>query len=294
MVLPEYHPFVSAEARDEYLLMYDEKAKKWPVPSETRMVETSFGKTFVRVSGPVGSPPLVLLHGLGSNSLYWAPLIEAWSEHYRTYAVDNIYYAGRSVYSREIEGPDDYVEWLDSLFRALGLGQVSLAGLSYGGWIAAEYAVCRPSRLRKVALIAPAATILPLREEVTERMMQSFGGSPLDFLTWMCEDLAATEAGRKALEVMAAESALAGRSYPFKPVPPPAVLGDEELGHLRVPALFVAGEHEKNYLAKEAMARLNRVAPQVTAELVPGAGHDLLLVQRELVSKRILEFLTQP
>lgn len=57
MVLPEYHPFVSAEARYEYLLMYDEKAKKWPVPSETRMVETSFGKTFVQASGPVGAPP---------------------------------------------------------------------------------------------------------------------------------------------------------------------------------------------------------------------------------------------
>jgi len=296
MELPDYHPFVSAEAKTEYLEMYDAKATKWPVPSEPILVETSFGQTLVRISGPAGAPPLVLLHGLGGNSLSWTPFIKAWSQDFRTYAVDNVYYSGRSVYSREIEGPDDYVEWLDGLFRALGLDRgVSLVGMSYGGWIAGEYAVCRPSRLRKVVLIAPAATVLPLSEEVTERMMKSFSGSPMDFLAWMMEDyLAVTgEAGQKYFEATIAESALAGRCYHFKPVPAPTVLADEELEYLKVPLLFLVGEHEKNYMAGEAIARLKGVAPQVETELIPGAGHDLLLLQGELVSGKVLEFLKE-
>jgi hypothetical protein len=36
-----YHPFRSAEAKEKYLKLYDLRAKKWPVVSESRMVDTS-------------------------------------------------------------------------------------------------------------------------------------------------------------------------------------------------------------------------------------------------------------
>jgi pimeloyl-ACP methyl ester carboxylesterase len=34
------------------------------------------------------------------------------------------------------------------------------------------------------------------------------------------------------------------------------------------------------------------VAPQVQAEVIPGAGHDLSLVRARLVNQKVLEFLT--
>jgi len=60
-------------AKEKYLKSYDAWAKKWPVPSETRMVNTSFGSTFVRISGPAGAPAMVLLHGVAGNGLQWMP-----------------------------------------------------------------------------------------------------------------------------------------------------------------------------------------------------------------------------
>lgn len=72
-----YHPFRSAAAKDEYLAYYDEQARRWPVASESQLVGTSFGQTFVRVSGPEERPPLVLLPGDSENSLAWIPVIEA-------------------------------------------------------------------------------------------------------------------------------------------------------------------------------------------------------------------------
>ncbi len=57
-----YHPFRSTSAKEQYLKLYDMRAKKWPVDSETRFVDTSYGQTFVRMSGPVVAPQLVLLH----------------------------------------------------------------------------------------------------------------------------------------------------------------------------------------------------------------------------------------
>ena len=53
----------------------------------------------------------------------------------------------------------------------------------------------------------------------------------------------------------------------------------------------LVGENEKLYSAAEAVERLNRVAPQVRTEIIPGAGHDLTFVQTELVNRRIVEFL---
>jgi len=73
----------------------------------------------------------------------------------------------------------------------------------------------------------------------------------------------------------------------------PPVLTDDEWRSLRPPALFLVGEHEVIYSAEKAVRRLNRVAPGVTAEIVPGAGHDLTFVQAAWVNRRILELMKQ-
>jgi len=70
MEMSDYHPFRSPEAKIEYLRIYDERATLWPVASETRIVETSYGQTFVRISGRPDAPPLVLLPGAGAIPCY--------------------------------------------------------------------------------------------------------------------------------------------------------------------------------------------------------------------------------
>ena len=77
-----YHPFRSVAAKKEYLAFYDMRAKKWPVDSRTRSVDTSYGQTFVRMSGPVGAPPLVLLHGAGLTSSVWFANFAELSAHH--------------------------------------------------------------------------------------------------------------------------------------------------------------------------------------------------------------------
>src|SRR5512137_835358 len=121
MPLPAYHPFRSAKAKEAHLAVYDRRAQRWSLPSENRMVDTSYGQTFVRINGAANPRALVLLHGASANSLMWMRNVEALSARYRTYAVDNIYDYGRSVYTRPIRGAEDYVCWLDDLFTALGL-----------------------------------------------------------------------------------------------------------------------------------------------------------------------------
>ncbi len=115
--LSDHHPFRSAAKKQRYLAHYDARAERWPVVSETRMVDTSWGPTFVRISGPTDGPPLVLLPGANATSLMWETNIEAFSRDHRVYAVDNIFDFGRSVYIRNLETPADFVSWLDELRR---------------------------------------------------------------------------------------------------------------------------------------------------------------------------------
>ncbi len=100
MSAPDHHPFRSPAARARFLERYDRRAESWPVASEPAMIATSFGQTFVRVSGPAGAPPLVLLHGIGGSSLQWAANVAALSSGHRVFAVDHISDHGRSVSAR--------------------------------------------------------------------------------------------------------------------------------------------------------------------------------------------------
>jgi pimeloyl-ACP methyl ester carboxylesterase len=291
-----YHPFRSAEAKEKYLKLYDLRAKKWPIVSESRIVDTSYGQTFVRLSGPAGARPLVLLHGVSGNSLQWMPNIKALSGSFRTYALDNIYDNGRSIYARPMGSPDDFVNWLEELFGALNLGDnISLMGLSYGGWLTAQYALRFPSRLDKIVLIAPAGTVMPISFKWIVRALlcavphRHFTRS---FMYWLLENLARqSPSGKAYLEEFIDEAYLASRSFKPKRLVNPTVLKDEEWRRIKVPALYLVGENEKIYSARKAIQRLNEVAPQIKTELIPQAGHDLTIVQAEMVNNKVLGFL---
>lgn len=300
--LAPYHPFRSAEAKAEYLAHYDEAAKDWPVPSEGRMVDTSYGQTFVRISGPVDAPPLVLLPGAGTCSLMWTPGIEALSERHRTYAVDSLINTGcvgRSIYTRPIKGPDDTVNWLDELFNALDLGgNIYLLGASYGGWLASHCALHCPDRLSKIVLVAPAGTVLPFQEEYLRHSMSLYMTPGRDtyrrYFRWVFKDL--TRENSQMIEALVDDFLLSARCFaPPNPQEMPVLtaLSDEELQRINLPTLFLVGENEVLYSAQEAIQRLNEVAPHIQAEIIPHAGHDLLLVQTDIINQKMVAFLAQ-
>jgi len=263
------------------------------------MVSTAYGTTFVRVSGPASAPPLLLLHGAGGNSLQWMPNIGALSKSFRVYAVDNIYDYGRSVYTRIIKNPGDYVTWLDELFGALELGNnIHLMGLSYGGWLTSQYALRFPHRLDKIVLLAPVGTVLPLRAEWILRALLCALPHPYftkRFMYWLLEDSVRKDAAnRRMVDEWAEESYIALRGFKPKRMAHPTILTDAEWRHIKAPALYLVGENEKLYSAQKAVQRLNKVAPQVEAEVIPNAGHDLTIVQAELVNRKVVEFLERP
>jgi len=298
---PSY-PFRSERAKAEYEAYSLERAKAWPVPAETMFLETPSGRTFVRMSGRATDPPLVLLPGARVSSLMWTDTIAALSARHRTYALDIIGDAGFSVSRGEISKPEDFVDWLDEVLTVLVPGRpLSLMGISLGGSIAAQYAVRSPGRLRSVVLLAPAATVLPfafgffVRFTFLSLPILALGRSPLRrTCRWLFEDaVRGDDACRARVEQAMDDAQRVVRVFALRPPPWPPVLPDEAWQDFQVPCLFLVGENEKIYSAEAAVRRLNRVAPQVKAEIILGAGHDLTLVHPDLVTRKVLQFLTE-
>ncbi len=290
----EYYPYRTEEARDLCFRYLDSLAARlWPIVSEERMVPTTFGATFVRVSGPPAAPMLVLLHGAGTTSLMWAPNIEALSTEYRTVAVDQIGEFGKSVCAKPVQSLQDLIAWLDELIGTIETrGRVSVIGMSYGGALAAQYALHFPERLEKVVLLAPGATVLRPPAEFWIRLIAlgiARQRGLRAFFRWIFPDMARTDP--QWIDSTIEQLALNMRSVQRHKTPIPPVLTDAEWRSLRTPALFLAGAHEVIYDPEKAVRRLQRVAPQVTMEIIPGAGHDLTFVQTAAVNERILQFL---
>jgi pimeloyl-ACP methyl ester carboxylesterase len=289
-----YHPFVSEEAKLKYLAFYEEHARNWPVDSESRMVSTSFGQTFVRISGPKDAPPLVLLSGDSKNSLAWIPQVQALSENYRVYAVDNIYDNGRSIYSRPIEKPEDYVQWLDELFIELGLENINLVGFSYGGWQATLYALVRPERLNKLVLISSVGVINPRAMVLVRGMLYYFFPTEFmvtNYLYWFMPDAITKEKSKQVVDTMVTATLLSFETFKKRSFVNPTVISDDDWNNLKVPTLYLVGKNDVMYSAEKAMARLNEVAPNIITKLTTDAGHDLTFIKSNWVNDAILLFL---
>jgi pimeloyl-ACP methyl ester carboxylesterase len=169
-------------------------------------------------------------------------------------------------------------------------------GLSYGGWITSQYALHHPNRLEKVVLLAPAATVLPFQPEFLTRgilCLLPHRYFVRSMMSWMLEDAAKKDDDVRLFVEEAAENMFVGLRS-FKPIRlvNPTVLTEEQWQSIQVvPTLFLVGENEKLYSAHDAVMRLETVAPKINVELIPNAGHDLTLVQAELVNSKIVEFL---
>jgi len=312
-------PFKSEAAKQRYLALYDNEAAKWPIQSETRMVESKYGSTFVRISGPEEAPVIVFLPGKFTSCNMWIRNIEALSKNYRTYAVDTIDNYGRSLPVKPMASIRSYVDWMDHLFQQLKLQEINLVGQSFGGMLATQYALAHPERLNSLTLLAPAATVCKISPSMIWRAALSMLPHPYFtrvMFSWLFEGLLKEDASLKGSSINSHAHAAptphttganinnqkyferfidtiytASRCYqPSIPVRPP-LLTDKELQSIVTPTLFLVGEQEKVYSANDAVKRIKANLPQAETAIIKNCAHDLPITQADIVNHKIERFI---
>jgi pimeloyl-ACP methyl ester carboxylesterase len=108
------------------------------------------GRPTVIMHGGKG-PAFVYLHSTVGETMRWFPFYETWAKEFTVYAPTHPGF-GKSGGFDEIDTIEDMAFHYLELFDALGLEEVILGGVSLGGWIAAEFAVRWPERVKKLWL----------------------------------------------------------------------------------------------------------------------------------------------
>jgi len=114
-------------------------------------------------AGRRGAAPILLLHGVSpihANAAFLAPLAE-WG----AVTAPSHPGFGRSPRPDDFDTMYDLVRLYLSVLDDMPADNVMLIGFSFGGWIAAEVAVCRPRKLVRLVLVDPVGIKLGGREE---------------------------------------------------------------------------------------------------------------------------------
>lgn len=96
-----------------------------------------------------GGTPFVYLHSTLGESFMWLPYYQSLSKHFRVFVPTHPGF-GKSGGFDQITSIEDMAFHYVEMFDALGLDEVILGGVSLGGWIAAEFAVRWPERVKKL------------------------------------------------------------------------------------------------------------------------------------------------
>ena len=100
-------------------------------------------------------PPVVFIHGLSGCWQNWLENIPHFARHHRAIAVDLSGFGESELPREEISIPG-YGRFIDAFLGEIGVERGALVGNSMGGFIAAETAICHPSRVEKLVLVAAA------------------------------------------------------------------------------------------------------------------------------------------
>lgn len=114
---------------------------------EPETIDVAGRATVLRHAG--SGPAFVYLHSSLGESLRWLPFHQAWAKHFTLYSPLHPGF-GTSGGFDQIDTIEDMAFHYVEMFDALGLDEVILGGVSLGGWIAAEFAVRWPERVKKL------------------------------------------------------------------------------------------------------------------------------------------------
>jgi pimeloyl-ACP methyl ester carboxylesterase len=97
---------------------------------------------------------LLILHGWGSSAKNWAQVKDALEKKGYNVFLPDLPGFGESVLPTKPWSLDDYVDWLADFCEKNNLSQVFLLGHSFGGAIAAKFALKHPEKIKKLFLVA--------------------------------------------------------------------------------------------------------------------------------------------
>ncbi|KAI3686633.1 hypothetical protein L1987_80313 [Smallanthus sonchifolius] len=129
---------------------------KWfrSASNEPRFINT------VTFDSKEGSPTLVMVHGYAAAQGFFFRNFDALAQHFRVIAIDQLGWGGSSRPDFTCTSTEETEAWFIDSFeewrKAENLSNFILLGHSFGGYVAAKYALKHPEHVQHLILVGPA------------------------------------------------------------------------------------------------------------------------------------------
>ena len=222
-------------------------------------------------------PPFVFLHGAGTVTGFDCLLPLA--ERFRLIVPHHPGY-GAAADDPSIDDIHDYVRHYLDLLDLLELEELSLGGLSMGGYLAATFSIYQAQRVRRLVLAAPIGLRVPENPTV-----DIFSVPDEELLGYLAEDMSVFEGhvpmpptpeflAERYRESTSTARVFWKRVYDLK-LP-------RWLHRLTTPTLILWGEQDKLVPVEQAAVWAEYI-PEAEVRILPGVGHLIFDESREAV-----------
>jgi pimeloyl-ACP methyl ester carboxylesterase len=249
-------------------------------------------------AGRTNATPLVLLHGVGANSMHWRFQFAALSDAYRVIAWNAPGYLLSDALVKDWPGCRDYADALADFLAALDIGRVSLVGNSFGTRVAQCFALHYPGRVIKMAFTGTGIGQRAMAEEDKRRIIAAreaqiakggfaFGARVAALLGAKAppETAAIVQATLRGTNPRGFMQAIKLSLSDF--------YGPDVAGKFTFPVLLIQGNEDKiNPLEKNA-ALLIKALPQGRLEVLEGYGHLPEVEAPDLVNGMLRQFFAE-
>lgn len=233
--------------------------------------------------------PLVYFHSAGGS--FWSPFLERLSERFTVIAPTLPGFGGSEGLDR-IDTIHDLVFHAVDVLDALGLERAPVAGLSLGGWLAAELAVHHPRRVEKLVLLnavglyveeAPVPENFFLADPAEARRIL-FADPESAVAMAVIPDEPSDELLGEVLKAREATARVAWNPYFHDPKLP------SRLYRVKAPTLVVWAEEDRLVSLAHGKAYAKGIAG-ATLVTVPKTGHALPLEKPDETARIVVDFL---
>ncbi|GLT69163.1 hypothetical protein SLA2020_413370 [Shorea laevis] len=150
-----------------------------PPGSEVRWFRSASNKprfiNTVTFDSKEGSPTLVMIHGYGASQGFFFRNFDALASRFRVIAIDQLGWGGSSRPDFTCKSTEETEAWFIDSFeewrKAKNLSNFILLGHSFGGYVAAKYALKHPEHIQHLILVGPAG-VSPEADAQSERFAQ--------------------------------------------------------------------------------------------------------------------------
>lgn len=238
------------------------------------------------------SENLVLLHGIGASAGRWSNVIPLLYKHFRVIVPDIIGFGYSDKPTVEYNMPF-FVKFFGDFLNSLGVKKASIGGSSFGGLVAAEFAIKNTNMVNKLILVSPAGTMKSstktLEEYILAALYPTHDNAWRAFINMAFDPRTVTE---QTIEEFIDRMKLPNAKYAFMST----MMGirnttnlSSRLNKILSPTIIVWGEQDEMIPVKYAEDYRN--IPNSNLQVIPKCGHTPFTEKPEVFSKIAIDFL---